>query len=55
MRVLMLARVRFFRMLRLRSSEPSATLVDAQPTETTAGTTDTTGAPAARLSTTPPA
>ena len=35
------------------SSEPSATLVDPQPTETTAGTTDTTGAPAAGTSTDP--
>jgi peptidoglycan-associated lipoprotein len=35
------------------SSEPSATLVDTQPTETAAGTTDTTGAPAAGTSTDP--
>ncbi len=35
------------------SSEPSATLVDTQPTETAAGTTDTTGTPATGTSTDP--
>ncbi len=35
------------------SSEPSATLVDTQPTETAAGTPDSTGAPAAGTNTTP--
>jgi peptidoglycan-associated lipoprotein len=35
------------------SSEPSATLVDTQPTETAAGTTDSTGAPASGTNTAP--